>query len=125
MSEKEVFEVLDLYDNTTLDNLLKMTRFSNIVNFNELYKKWRKQYIESKRKGKTLDLDEYAIVVARRSKSFVLPVEVKKAILMKRKHIAIADISRETNMTLQKLNYLFSNAFRIGFLDESNFNVRR
>ena len=124
MSDSEVFKILDLYDNVSFNKLLHMAKFSEIVNFNELYKKWRKDYISSKRKFKNIDLDEYVTLVAKRSKSFVTPKAIKQAIKMKQEHIAIKEIAKETNMTISKLDYLFTNAFRVGILNENNYRTR-
>ena len=124
MSEKEIFEALDLYDNKTFDEIYKLSNFQMLDNFRKIYTKWRKQYVSNKRKIKKLNLDEYSIEVAKRSRHFILPTTIKIAIEMKRENKSLKDITKKTSISAAKLNYMFATAYRHGILDDSNYKVR-
>lgn len=83
----------------------------------KVYKKWRKEYINSRIKEKKLDLDQYSLKVANNSRDKVDKEQIKQAILLRRKKVPVREISKITKLNIGKLDYVFTNARMFGFLE--------
>lgn len=83
----------------------------------KVYKKWRKEYINSRIKEKELDLDQYSLKVANNSRNKVDKEQIKQAILLRRKKVPVREISKITKLNIGKLDYVFTNARMFGFLE--------
>ena len=83
----------------------------------KVYKKWRKEYINSRIKEKKLDLDQYSLKVANNSRDKVDKEQIKQAILLRRKKVPVREISKITKLNIGKLDYVFTNARMFEFLE--------
>lgn len=82
----------------------------------EIYKRWRKEFVSQRKETKLPNIDLYSKEIAKNSRSDVDPEKIKQAILLRQKNITVRKISIITGLTMGKLNYLFTNAKRVGFL---------
>lgn len=114
-------ELYDFFNNNPGRNLNELIeeipcqeiKYSKLL---EIYERWRKEFVSRRKETKLPNIDLYSKEIAKNSRNDVDPEKIKQAILLRQKNTAVKKISIITGLTVGKLNYLFTNAKRVGFL---------